>query len=191
MTEEKAIALCLRHKDPAGFEFLVQQFRREAFFHARTFMGNDADAADACQEAFLNAYRAMPAMKALDRFYPWFYRILRNVCINMLRRRKTRNDYSNAQQEKQNQTGSRALDESAPDAMAVRREEAQQVWAMLDELSAEHREILTLKYIHGFRYDEIAATLDIPRGTVMSRLYSARNAFRLRYTKDHSQSRAK
>ena len=52
------------------------------------------------------------------------------------------------------------------------------MWQVLSQLKPKHAEILTLKYIHGFRYDEISETLNIPRGTVMSRLYDARSAFR-------------
>ena len=173
MREQQAIDLCLKHRDPAGFEVLVAQYKREAFFHAQAILGNEADAADACQDAFARAFAAMPKLAALDRFYPWFYRILRNVCLNMVARRKTRDDYVAQQRAVAVQ-----IDRGAPDALAAAREEAEGVWLLLEELSAEHREILTLKYIHEFRYEEISRTLDIPRGTVMSRLYAARRAFR-------------
>ena len=180
MTEAKAIRLCLKHRDPAGFEFLVRKFRREAFYHAQALLGNEADAADACQESFASAFAAMPGLATLDQFYPWFYRILRNRCLNMLGRRKTRDDYA-ARQRNQPQT-SQADD---PQRQAMAREDREQVWQQLSQLKPKHREILTLKYIHGYRYDQISETLGIPRGTVMSRLYEARSAFRQRYPSDH------
>ncbi len=165
MTEEKAIRLCLDHRDPAGFEFLVKQFRREAYYHAYALLGNEADAADVCQDSFANAFAAMPRMAALDRFYPWFYRILRNRCLNLLDRRRTRERYAADQQSVPAERAS-----VTPGDQLEAREQRELVWLQLSELKENHREILTLKYIHDFSYAEISVTLGIPRGTVMSRL---------------------
>lgn len=177
VNESKAIDLCLRYRDPAGFEYLVSQYRREAFYHAFSLLGNQEDAADACQDAFARAFAAMPRLSALDKFYPWFYRILRNRCLNLIDRRKTASKYADRQRGEPNGH----LRGSTPAIDTEKREEIRQVWALLDKLCPEHREILTLKYIHGNSYEEISQTLDIPRGTVMSRLYAARNAFRKQY----------
>ena len=175
MTEESAIRLCLKHRDPAGFEFLVRKFRREAFYHAHALLGNEPDAADACQESFASAFAAMPRLSKLDKFYPWFYRILRNRCLNMLGRRQTREAYAAKEAASSQQSSDEVQD---PSHLAMARESREQVWRLLSQLKPKHAEILTLKYIHGFRYDEISETLNIPRGTVMSRLYEARSAFR-------------
>lgn len=177
MNEEKAIRLCLKKRDPRGFEFLVEQFKREAFYHAFALLKNEADAADACQEAFACAFAAMPKLGHLDKFYPWFYRILRNRCLNMIARTKTRESHASSEREKVNSVESHDSSPT-PSSILVDREKKEEVWHNLAELSKNHREILTLKYIHGFRYDEISATLGIPRGTVMSRLHAAREAFR-------------
>lgn len=179
MTEEKAIRLCLKHRDPGGFEFLVRQFKREAYYHAFAFLQNEADAADACQESFACAFAALPKLRHLDRFYPWFYRILKNRCLNMLSRRKTRDTYTAQQRDL---APSFPENTSTPASALEAKEKGTRIHAMLASLKQEHREILTLKYIHGFRYEEIAATLGIPRGTVMSRLHAARKAFRTLYT---------
>ena len=182
MNEQKAIRLCLTHRDPAGFEALVDQNQRRAFFHAHALLGNHEDAADACQESFTRAFAALPRMTVLDQFYPWFYQILRNVCLNMLARKKTRNTYL------QNPPSDKAelSHHQSPVQLIEASESRAQVWRLLNLLSPDHREILTLKYIHGFTYDEIATTLEIARGTVMSRLYSARQSFRLEYEKANS-----
>ena len=181
MTEETAIRLCLKHRDPAGFEFLVRQFRREAFYHAHALLGNEPDAADACQESFASAFAAMPELSKLDKFYPWFYRILRNRCLNMLGRRRTRDAYAASPPPQTNEV-------QDPSDLAIARESREQVWQLLSQLKPKHAEILTLKYIHGFRYDEISETLNIPRGTVMSRLYEARSAFRQLHQTDAHRS---
>ena len=99
MTEDKAIQLCLKKQDPHGFDYLVRKFRREAYFHAYSLLQNDSDAADACQESFASAFANMPKLSKLDKFYPWFYRILRNRCLNILSRRKTRETNAKTVQE--------------------------------------------------------------------------------------------
>lgn len=173
MTEARAITLCLRHRDPAGFEFLVRQYRREAFLHAAALLGNAPEAEDACQECFLKAYRAMPGLTALDRFYPWFYRILRNHCLNVLDRRRTRDRHTQT-----------AADQCSPAPPArayaglVAEETRQTTMEALQRLEPGDREILAMKYFQDLHYAEIATRLGIPRGTVMSRLYHARRAFR-------------
>ena len=190
MTEEKAIRLCLKHRDARGFEFLVRQFRREAYYHAHAFLGNESDAADACQESFACAFAAMPRLRKLERFYPWFYRILKNRCLNMLDRRKTREAHADSERARERESPQTHAISSTPSSLLEAREEKDRIWRLLGKLQRNHREILTLKYIHGFRYDEITATLGIPRGTVMSRLYAARQAFRALYEAESTDTPA-
>lgn len=174
MDESRAIELCIKHHDPIGFEFLVNKYRREAFYHARSLLGNVEDAADACQESFARAFAAIPRLAVLDHFYPWFYRILRNCCLNMIRRRKTKTKHR-TEARRDAKAGSGV---SSPSDILEKKEEQRLVWAALDRLRPEFREILVMKYIQDKKYEEIASILDIPRGTVMSRLYYARKAFR-------------
>ena len=94
MNESRAIKLCLKHHDPVGFEFLVKKYRREVYFHALSLLGNQENAAEACQESFTRAFAAINTLSHLDAFYPWFYRILRNCCLNMLERKKTAENYA-------------------------------------------------------------------------------------------------
>lgn len=174
MNETRAIELCIRFRDPAGFEFLVKQYRREAYGHALALLGNAEDAKEACQESFLSAFGSLPRLEQLTAFYPWFYRILRNRCLNMLSRRKTASDYAAAE------TGAlldSPVNEVSAEQAASSSEERAAVWQVLAGLKTEHREILALKYIKGHDYETLASVLGIPRGTVMSRLYHARKAF--------------
>ena len=175
MNEGQAIERCLRHRDPDGFNWLVRAHQREAYLHALALLGNAEDAADACQDAFRKAFLAMPRLAALDRFYPWFYRILRNHCLNLLERRRTaiRSRDLVATQHEMDASGGGDL------ANALEREEeADRVRSALAALPVQHREILSLKYFHEMTYEALAELLDVPKGTVMSRLYHARRAFR-------------
>lgn len=176
MDEQRAIRLCLKDRDPVGFEFLVQKYRREAFFHAFHFLGNQQDALDACQDAFARAFAALARLDALTEFYPWFYRILRNRCLNLLARRQTSRRYATAQA-----AGFGSCDDEEPPGprgLLEQREEQEGLRAALASLAPELREILTLKYLQDRSYTDIAHLLGIPRGTVMSRLYHARLALR-------------
>ena len=177
MDEQRAIQLCVKHRDPVGFEFLVHKYRREAFFHAFALLGNQEDALDACQDSFAKAFTAIPGLPKLPRFYPWFYCILRHRCLNLLARRQTSERYRAAQQD----DAAVAVDAVTPASLLVQREEQQRVRRALASLKPEHREILVLKYVQEYHYDEIATLLGIPRGTVMSRLYHARTALRQQY----------
>lgn len=179
MDEQRAIELCVKHRDPVGFEFLVQKYRREAFSHAFAFLGNQEDALDACQDSFARAFLAIPGLRALPQFYPWFYCILRNRCLNLLARRQTSDRYREAEQH----DASRALEVGNPGSLLELQEEQQRVRRALESLKPVHREILAMKYVQEHRYDEIAGILGIPRGTVMSRLYHARTALREAYLK--------
>lgn len=174
MDEQRAIQLCVKHRDPVGFEFLVEKYRREAFSHAFALLGNQDDALDACQDSFARAFAAIPGLRELPQFYPWFYCILRNRCLNVLSRRETSDRYREAQQHEAEQ----AMDTETPGHRIEQREEQQRVQRALAALKPEHREILVMKYVQEHRYEEIATMLGIPRGTVMSRLYHARLALR-------------
>ena len=90
MSEQYAIDLCIRERDPKGFAMLFVQYRREAYYHAYGFLGDKEEALDACQEAFSKAFSAIVSLPRLDAFYPWFYCILKNHCINILQRQSTR-----------------------------------------------------------------------------------------------------
>ena len=134
---------------------------------------------DACQASFAKAFAALPGMRELPQFYPWFYCILRNRCLNLLARRQTSDRYREAEQ----RDAAQATESATPGDLLEQREEQQRVQRALDSLSPAHREILVMKYYQEHRYEEIAGILGIPRGSVMSRLYHARIALRKAYLK--------
>lgn len=179
MTEESAIELCIKQRDATGFEHLVNRYRREAMGHALGIMGNPDDALEMCQESFKRAFLAMPKLQSLEQFYPWFYSILRNCCFNALARKKT--TYKHAEKLKIDAEFSKPA--QAPYANIEKEEAHAQVWDVLQGMSPEHREILSMKYFKEMKYEEIAQILNIPRGTVMSRLYCARKGFAEKYGK--------
>jgi RNA polymerase sigma-70 factor, ECF subfamily len=147
--------------DTGAFRFIVARYQREALGHAMAILGNAADAQDAVQEAFVDAYRAMGRFDPERRFYPWFYTLLRNRCLKALRGRR-----------------SETVPLDAFEVAAQGPEDGARVREALAVLGPEDREILTLRHWDGLSYDELADRLGIPRGTVMSRLFHARGRLR-------------
>jgi RNA polymerase sigma-70 factor (ECF subfamily) len=167
MDDTMAIEKCLQGEKDA-FRFLVERYQSQAAAHAVAIFGNKDDALDAVQEAFVDAYQALKNFDRSRRFYPWFYVLLRNRCFKLMAKsRKTE-----------------SIEETeilAPQADLPYEERLALERALL-ALSAEDREIIILKYLDGLSYDEIAENLDIPKGTVMSRLFYARKQLQARLT---------
>lgn len=159
--------------DKESFRFLVERYQNQAVGHATAVLGNREDALDAVQEAFIDAYRAVDRFDFSRRFYPWFYVLLRNRCFKMLA-----------------STGRRAAVQSLEETeiLAPRSEssieESLSLEAALLALSPEDRELVTLKYLDGLSYQELAELLHIPKGTVMSRIFYARKRLQAELTKE-------
>ncbi len=158
MEDAVAIERCRRGERDA-FRFLVERYQSQAIGHAVAILGNREDALDCLQEAFLDAFQALSRFDATRRFYPWFYILLRNRCYKLANRRRE----------------STPLDEAVILAPAGESGEIEQA---LQSLDAADRELITLRHLDGLSYAELAERLEIPIGTVMSRLYSARRKMR-------------
>ena len=159
--------------DKAAFGQLVERYMRRAYFAALSLVGSREDALDLSQEAFARAYRSRDAIDPERPFYAWLYQILRRLCFNFLRDRNTRD---RALEAAGSWLANDAADRAAPDpAQALEREQRRRlVAAAIETLPAREREVLALREFEGLRYKEIAALVGIPIGTVMSRLYAAR-----------------
>ena len=158
MQDAEAIRRC-RQGDLEAFGHLVRRYQQRALGHARALTGNDADAADAAQNAFLDAFVHLGGFDETREFYPWFYVLLRNRCYKQRARVRDRADAS-------------AVVDTAVETGPA--EERYDVRRALDRLPIDDRELIVLKHMDGWTYDELAVRLEIPRGTVMSRLFHAR-----------------
>ena len=156
--------------DIEAFEELVQTYTPSIYRLGRAWLG-DAAAPDVTQEVFLTAWRELPRLRDADRFKPWLHRIAINRCRSVLRAR-------GKVKEIQIDGGSIEAAASSPDFRTTI-ETKTVVAAAFRTLSDDHRTIVALHYAAGLSIREIAETLDIPGGTVKSRLNSALNALRL------------
>jgi len=176
---QRQLELELIRKCKAGqsrfYEPLVRAYEPAGLRLAIAMMGNTEDAKDALQMAFIKTYDTLPRFDLRRPFGPWFFQILRNQCRDMLRSRKAKFD-SEALDERIEQRPADA--DRGPERVRQRNEAKELLWRGLERIGAEHREILVLTELEGFRYAEIAQILEIPEGTVASRLYHARSALK-------------
>jgi len=172
--ERELIRKC-KAGDSRFYEPLVRAYERPGLRLALGMLGNPEDARDALQNAFVKAFEALARFDLRRPFGPWFFQILRNQCRDQLRSRKARFRLEALDERLELKP---ADPERGPERLRERAHARELIWAALEEIGEEHREILILKELQGFRYGEIAAILEIPEGTVASRLYHARRALK-------------
>lgn len=156
--------------DPDAFGVLVERHLRRAHRVALALVGSPEAAMDLTQEALVRTFEARGRLDARRPFFPFLYQTLRRRCFNWLRDERGR--------ARRLEAASAFLARPAPDDDPGRRltraEEHARVVRAIEALPAREREVLVLKDVEGLRYREIADLVEIPLGTVMSRLYSAR-----------------
>ena len=153
-----------------AFGELVTAYMQPAYYSALALVGSHDDAMDLSQQAFIRAYGSIRKFERGRSFFTWYYRILRNLCLNRIRDR--------AAQARPLSSFSHAIEvadaEDDPSLAADRVLLREKVREAMGKLRAEEREIIVMKDFDGYSYAEIAELLECPLGTVMSRLYYAR-----------------
>lgn len=172
--EEIRLIADAKHGDHTSFETLVDRFMGRAMSVAMGYVGNREDALDLSQEAFYRVYKNLDRFREGERFAPWFFRILRNACLNFIDKRKRSRAFSIHAKDGEGEDFPLPDGSLDPLAAAETKEEQRQMWKSFEKLSLKHREIIWLRHFEGLDYAGIATTLDIPIGTVMSRLFHAR-----------------
>ncbi len=170
-SEVKLIRRC-QTGDKDAFGAIVKRYAGAARGAAVLILGSYEDALDASQEAFVRAWRHIRTFDTEAPFYPWYAAILRNVCISKMRRRSGRRTVELVDGQ------ARSSADSDPILLAERNERRDRIWRAIQALSPPHREIIVMNHFQGLSYKEIAAALDIPIGTVMSRLHAARQVLK-------------
>jgi RNA polymerase sigma-70 factor (ECF subfamily) len=169
--DRQLISDCLRGRTEA-FGDLVRRYQDRLYNAVFRFLDSAEDAQDVVQEAFLSAYQSLDGFKGGSRFFTWLYRIAMNHAIDLRRKRRVL-QYLEPGHEDDSQPVDKS-EFSRPAEHLERREEEQKLRRALQLLSAEHRTVLILKDIDGMKYEEMAEALDVPIGTIRSRLHRAR-----------------
>lgn len=157
--------------EAAAYGTLVRKYQARLCTSLTHLCGSLDDAEDVAQEAFVQAYVKLRSFAGGSSFYTWLYRIAVNAAISRKRRRREQTSVDSQRE----QLGLEPQDDGErADERLLREERAVMVQRALGKLSDEHRTILVLREIDDYDYDEIARVLELPVGTVRSRLHRAR-----------------
>ena len=177
------VILC-RKGDIESFGELVERHQKKMLNIAYRMLGDYDEACDVVQEAFLAAYKSINKFKAEAKFSTWLYRIVVNYTKNRLKQRKSlaQHEGGSLDDSTHGQGGCSACLSAAgsgnPAELLEQRERETNVQKCITALEVEYREVLVMRDIQGFSYEEIQDVLQIPDGTVKSRLSRARNALK-------------
>lgn len=170
MDSEAAWVDAARAGDRDAFAQLVEMYKKPVYNLAYRMLGNQRDAEDASQEAFLRAYRALGAYDRARSFSTWLLSITAHHCIDRLRRRKG-NEISLDGLPTWRWVPAEAVD---PQRAAERSDQADRVLGLLDDLPEDYRLVIVLRYWHDLGYAEIASVIGESESAVKSRLHRAR-----------------
>lgn len=170
--EERQLIQRAQGGDRAAVEELLGRYEEQVYRVVARFFPNPGDACDVAQDAMLRIYDRLGGFAWRSSFSTWVYRVTTNMCLDALRRRKTRDEALSE---------NLASREEGPEENVVRQETRNQVRRAMSGLCPEHRAILVLREVEEMDYGEIAVVLGLTEGTVKSRLFRAREAFKRRY----------
>jgi RNA polymerase sigma-70 factor (ECF subfamily) len=180
--DDAALVERCRAGDVAAFEPLVEKYRQRVYRLAYNVLRDREEAWDVAQDAFIRAYQALPNFRGQAAFYTWLFRIVMNVAADRARQRAARGRAFGTDPVPEEEWDRVMVDErpgdESPDQAAARGQQRARIVQALDTLPEHHRTIVVLSDLEGLSYREIAEVLDIPMGTVMSRLHNARKRLR-------------
>jgi RNA polymerase sigma-70 factor (ECF subfamily) len=181
--DDRALLKGLREQDPAVIEAVVRGNSGRLLSVARRMLGNDADAHDAVQDAFLNAFRSLDSFNGDSSFATWLHRILVRAALMKLRRRRRKPETSIEDLLPRFHDEGHHIEpptrwEDSPTAALARKEARDQVQAAIDRLPENYRNVLMLRDIEGLGTDEAAELLGETPAAVKTRLHRARLALR-------------
>jgi RNA polymerase sigma-70 factor (ECF subfamily) len=182
-----------RQGDLGSYDALVTRHRGRVFAMIRNMIHQEADAWDLSQEVFIKAWQALPRFEAKARFSTWLYRIAHNAVYDWMRKRRIEsagelNDEIFERERIDSSSFTTPAGGESPDAVMAQGELRARISVALGKISPEHREVVLLKDVQGLSYKEIAEAMDCSIGTVMSRLYYARQKLQT-LLKDEYESR--
>ena len=164
-TSEKDILKAVAGGNKQAYQEIVTRYKSTAYYVALGFVKNVQDALDISQDAFIRAFRRIKKFDQSRAFYPWFYIILKNLCLDHLRKQ-------------------RRMSEIPIERVHVFEDEGRNLeirdalWKGIEKLPLLQREAIVLRYFHQYSYQEIAEIIQKPIGTVMSSLYYAKRKLR-------------
>ncbi len=175
---DQALVVRVQQGDKKAFDLLVLKYQLRVSKLVSRFLRNQSDVPDVVQEAFIKAYRALPNFRGDSAFYTWLYRIAINTAKNHLvaQSRKSPANSIDAQEAEDYGASEWLKEYASPEREALAAELETTIHQAMGDLPSDLREAITLREIEGLSYEEIAAVMDCPIGTVRSRIFRAREA---------------
>jgi RNA polymerase sigma-70 factor (ECF subfamily) len=165
--------------DKGAFDLLVLKYQHKVVKLVMRYVRSPAEAEDIAQEAFIKAYRALPQFRGDSAFYTWLYRISINTAKNAIASRErspVEYDLDLQDNESSWEAQSRLRDPDTPEGLVLTEEIRETVNSAIDQLPEDLRTAIVLRELEGLSYEEIAAAMECPVGTVRSRIFRAREA---------------
>jgi RNA polymerase sigma-70 factor (ECF subfamily) len=175
--EDRALIDRARTGDKRAFRELVERHQRRAFAIALALVRDENDAREVVQEAFLRVYRGIDSFHGGSSFFTWLYRIVTNLSIDLMRKPARRDQELDESREISDELDIPLLAriDGADPADVVRRGEIRRrIQSALDALPAYHRGVIVMREVEGMSYEEMAQAMGVSKGTIMSRLFHAR-----------------
>jgi RNA polymerase sigma-70 factor (ECF subfamily) len=175
--EDTVLVAKARAGDTAAFQALFKKYQRRVYAVALGVVKRPEDAMDVVQDAFIKVHKHLDTFQGTSSFYTWLYRIVMNLGIDHVRKHRKIVEWGDDIPIDQ-AAGDRSLVPRVaggnPAQEVVRRELSDKIRQALDTLPEYHRAVILLREVEGMSYEEIAEVLDVPKGTIMSRLFHAR-----------------
>ncbi|HUQ25775.1 MAG TPA: RNA polymerase sigma factor RpoE [Burkholderiales bacterium] len=176
---DKQLVTRAQQGDKQAFNLLVEKYQRKLSRLLSRFIRDQAEVEDVTQEAFIKAYRALPAFRGDSAFYTWLYRIGINTAKNYLMamgRRAPTSTEVEAEDAEGFEEGEQLRDINTPESLLLSNEIAETVNSTIEQLPEELRRAIQMRELEGMSYEDIAQAMDCPIGTVRSRIFRAREA---------------
>ena len=170
--------------DEAAFRSLVERHQRRAFAIALGLVRHEQDARDIVQDAFLRVHKSLPSFQGSSSFFTWLYRIVTNLAIDLVRRPGRNTDELEEDRQRISQPGHTPeqpdpmwvsrIDGADPVDVLRRKELADRMRTAIDALPSYHKAVILMREVEGLSYEEMAEAMQVSKGTIMSRLFHAR-----------------
>lgn len=164
--------------DKKAFDLLVRKYQNKIISLVSRYLGHNGDVQDVAQDAFIKAYTALPGFRGEAAFYTWLYRIAVNSAKNylMAKGRRPNNVDVDAEDAEYYETSEALRENASPERLALTEEIKHVIFDTMESLPEELRVAIQLREIDGMSYEDIAAAMGCPIGTVRSRIFRARDA---------------
>ncbi|MGI5892038.1 MAG: RNA polymerase sigma factor [Bacillota bacterium] len=172
LDDKALVSLCIGGQKQA-FNILVIRYEKQIFALAYRLCRNYDEARDLAQEAFLHIYRHLSYFDSTRPFFPWMYKVARNICLNKLNKDAGLNTSFD------DLTDFVPVEDKSdyiPELALDKKEISNQIYQAIENLPQQYKEAIILKYIQGYSYKEISQCLDLPESTIETRLYRGRQA---------------